>query len=213
MALQGLVRWLLPKEDHFFGYLESLATLGAKAATTLSNFGKPGHTLAEVRDAVQKVEHEADAVVRQLEDALARTFVTPIDREDLHRLGGLLDDVVDMTNLAARQAAMFGVESPTEPMVKLMEVLVRSTVVLAEVVPLLRSHRYAEVLEKNRLLRAMEKEADLVFRAAITQLFHDPAIDAKALMRQKAVLDDLERAIDRCDEVADTLSNLAVKHG
>lgn len=213
MAFQNLVRWLLPKEDHFYEYLEQLAKLGAKAAKTLGEFAEPGADAQRVRDAVQAVEHEADDVVRQLEEALAKTFVTPLDREDLHRLGSQLDDVVDMANLAARAAVMFGVATPTEPMVKLMDVLRRTTHEISTAVPLLRRHEYAKVFDHNRNVRALEKEGDLVFRAAVSGLFHDPAVEAKVLMREKEVLDDLERAIDRCDEVANTLANLAVKHG
>jgi uncharacterized protein len=212
MALQGLVRWLLPREDHFFDYLEAQGSLCLDAANALSGF-KAGQNPTTVRDAVQELEHKADDYVRKMEDALARTFVTPIDREDLHRLSGELDDVVDLTNLAARACAVYGVSSATPAMAKLMDLLVECTGAIKDAVPKLRTHEYDTLLEGSRKVRALEKEADTVYRGEVSRLFTSSEVDAKELLRQKEVLDDLERAVDYCDNVADLLSNLAVKHG
>jgi predicted phosphate transport protein (TIGR00153 family) len=212
MALQGLIRWLLPREDYFFDFIEAQGALCLDAANALSTF-KDGKKAADVRDEVQDIEHKADDYVRKMDDALARTFVTPIDREDLHRLCSELDDVVDLTNLSARACAVYGVSSPTPAMVKLMDLLVQCTSALKAVLPMLRKHEYAQLLESCRALRQLEKDADVVYRSEIHSLFTHPDIDAKELLRQKEVLEDIERAVDHCDNVADMLSNLAVKHG
>ena len=212
MAIQDLVRWLLPKEDHFFDFVEAQARLCLRAAKELQTF-RDGRSAQEVRDAVQVIEHEADGVVRQMEDALARTFVTPIDREDLHRLSSELDDVTDLTNLAARATAIYGVTKPTQAISELTDVLVECTTMLADAVPYLRKHAFAELIESGRKLRELEKRADQIYRRTISELFANEAVDAKELLRQKEVLEDIERAIDHCDGVADVLANLAVKHG
>jgi hypothetical protein len=174
---------------------------------------KSGASVSSVRDEVQAIEHQADDFVRKMEDALARTFVTPLDREDLHRLAAGLDDVVDLTNLAARACVLYGVQRPTPTMVQLMDVLTACTQVLKEGIPKLRVHDYVGLLEMGRSLRSLEKEADTIYRAAVSALFVDPAIDAKELLKQKEVLEDLERAVDHCDNVADLLTSIAVKHG
>jgi uncharacterized protein Yka (UPF0111/DUF47 family) len=212
MALQGLVRWLLPREEHFFDYIEAQGALCLEAAQALRGF-KEGQKADAVRDAVQKIEHMADDYVRKMEDALARTFVTPLDREDLHRLSGELDDVVDLTNLAARACAVYGVSSVTPAMAQLMDLLVDCTSAIKDSVPRLRRHEYDALIEGGRKLRQLEKDADTVYRAEVSKLFVSNHIDAKELLRQKEVLDDIERAVDYCDNVADLLSNLAVKHG
>ena len=213
MALQDLVRWILPKEDHFYTYLENLSDAAHEASIALARWKDPATPAQEVCDAVQAIEHKADKIQKELEDALALTFVTPLDREDLHRLGAELDDVVDLTNLAARAIVLYGVDRPTEPMIKLMDVLVACTGVLKEAVPKLRKHRYADLVAAARTLRTHEKEGDKTYRDAISRLFHDDAIDAKTALKQREVLEDVEHAIDHCDHVATTLSNLAVKHG
>src|SRR5262245_6292474 len=186
MALQGLVRWLLPKEDHFYDYLETQGSLCLDAASALSGFTE-GQPAEAVRDAVQVVEHKADDYVRKMEDALARTFVTPIDREDLHKLSSELDDVVDLTNLAARACAVYGVKAASPEVAKLMDLLVQCTNAIKESIPHLRKHDYAALIEASRTLRQLEKDADVVFRGAVSHLFVSPEIDAKELLRQKEV--------------------------
>ncbi len=212
MALQDMIRWLLPREDHYYDMLEELAKLGHSASVELSKFG--ASPAAEITDSVQKLEHQADDVVRRMEDALARTFVTPLDREDLHKLCGQLDDIIDLTNLTARSFALYHIEKPTKAMTEIMVKLVDATTILRDEVPRLRKHEYTKLLEATREVRRVEKEADTIYRAAISQLFSQEVHqDFRDLLKQKEALDHLENAVDYCDNVADLLSNLAVKHG
>jgi uncharacterized protein len=213
MGLQDIVRWILPREDHFYTYLENLAVTSHEAATELAKWKDSSVSGQSVCDAVQEVEHKADKIQQELEDALAQTFVTPLDREDLHRLGAELDDIVDLANLAARAIVLYGVNRPNEAMIKLMDVLVECTTVLNTAVPKLRQHRYSDLVEAARVLRKSEKVGDKAYRDEISRLFHDDSIDAKTVLKQREVLEHIERAIDHCDHVATTLSNLAVKHG
>jgi hypothetical protein len=143
---------------------------------------------------------------------LGRTFVTPIDREDLQKLSKRLDDITDLCNAAARACVLFGVNKPTPPMCVLIENLVASTAELAATVPFLRKHDYHKVQSGSKKIKQLEKDSDVVFRDAISRLFHDPTIDAKDILREKEVLDDLEKAVNRCEQVADALTSIAVKH-
>lgn len=213
MGLQDLVRWFLPKEEHFYAFLERQAVAAHEGASALARFKDEDASVEAVARAVQAVEHEGDAIVHELEEALAKTFVTPIDREDLQKLSSQLDDVLDLTNGAARGAVLFGVARPSAAMCTLMDKLVACTAVLKDALPNLRRHAYPELTTASRGLRKLEKEADSIYREAIRGLFGDDKVEARVLLREKQVLDDLERAIDRCEYVADTLANLAVKHG
>jgi uncharacterized protein len=209
--MQSLIRFLLPKETHWYDMLEELGHLGLQASKAISQFG--ASPAGAVQESVQVIEHKADDVVRRMEDALARTFVTPIDREDLHRLTSDLDDVIDYMNLSARCFKLYHLEKPTEDMVQLMAKLQLATQVIADGVPLLRKHQYAELMEKLRQIKAIEKEADVIYRQAISQLFSATHPDFREMLRQKEALDHLEGAVDHCDKVSDVLANLAVKHG
>ena len=212
MDLQGIVRWLLPKEDEFYALLERHSVVAKRAADELARF-REGRSAEQVREAVAQLEHEADSILEQFEEALARTFVTPIDREDLHKLSGELDDIVDFAHAAALSCSLFDVDRPTEPMLALMETLARATEIVASAIPKLRSNQYGELGAQVRAIRTIERDGDQIYRAALRSLFLDSATDAKALLRDREVLGHLESAIDHCNHVANTLANLAVKHG
>jgi len=212
MGLQDIIRWILPREDVFYGLIERQTELLDEAAKALAQFAH-GVPAEQIREQVQDIEHQADAIVYEIEEQFARVFVTPIDREDLQLLAASLDDVVDLINLTARTFVLFGVPEPTPPMAELMAILVKMAAVFRAELPALRKHEYARLIAAGRVIKGHEKEADRVFRNALGQLFHDPNIDAKVLLRDKEVLEDLERAIDKCETVAERLKNLAVKHG
>lgn len=214
MGLQSFVRWLLPRADHFYDFMERQAAVAHQGALALQRFGTPERGSAqEVCDAVQALEHEGDKIVHELEEALAKTFVTPLDREDLQRLSIELDDILDLTNATSRVALLYGVDRPSEASVRLCAILVEATELIEKVMPALRHHRYQELIEASRAVRKLEKSADAIFRQETSRLFHDSSLEARELIRQKALLDDLENAIDHCEHVTSTLSNLAVKHG
>jgi hypothetical protein len=213
MGVQEFIRWLLPREDVFYDLLERQGGLALEAATALARFAEPGASAEEIGEVVQEIEHRADKIVHETEEALARTFVTPIDREDIQRLASELDDIVDLTNQAARAAKLLGVDRPTEPMKRLFRVLVSATELLNGDLPNLRKHRYEALIAAARKLRQIEKEGDRIHRDALRVLFHTPDIDVRVLLREREMLETLEAAIDHCEQVADTLAHLAVKHG
>ncbi len=213
MEMPQFMRRLLPKEDRFFTMLESLGTLAHEASTALVKFKTVGMAAEDVRAEIQDIEHRGDRVVQEMEAALAKTVMTPMDREDLQRLASQLDDVIDLTNVVVRECVLFGVTRPTAPMSELIDTFAEATRVLAIAVARLRNHEYEALFEEVRLIRKLEKDGDTIFRAAVSGLFHDDAIDAKVLVREKQVLGGLEHAIDQCDHVAGTLSNIAVKLG
>ncbi|MBA3697552.1 MAG: DUF47 family protein [Planctomycetes bacterium] len=211
MPFSAFLRWILPKEDHFYDHLERQAKVAHQAAVALKRL-TTGGAAGEIRATVQELEHQGDAILHEMLDALGRTFATPIDRDDLQKLCKRLDDITDMANAAARACVLFGVDKPTPPMCLLIEKLEASTAIIDRTVPLLRHHAYDQVKAGVQEVIQLEKDGDAVFRDAISKLFHDPSIDAKNILREKEVLDDLEKAINRCEQVADALTSIAVKH-
>lgn len=213
MGLQSYIRGLLaPNEHRFFDLLEQQATTAREAAAMLATFGK-GIDAADLSERLQEIEHRGDALAHEIEESLARTYVTPIDREDIHGLCGELDEVVDLTNRTARACQLMGVERPTDAMVGLMEVLVRATDTLAAAVPMLRSRDYQAIFAEKQKIRALEKEADRLHRHAISTMYSGEWTDLRVILREREVLDDLEDAIDHCERILETLANLAIKHG
>ena len=212
MGLQDMVRWLLPREETFYSLIERQCETLDKAAQALAQFAD-GTPAEEVHQTVLDLEHQADELVYQVEERFAEVFVTPIDREDIQALVVSIDDIVDLINLTARTFVLYDVPKPSASMVELMRLLVTMAAVLRAEIPALRKHEYTKLIAAARVLKTHEKEGDRIFRTAVSELFRNPDIDAKVLIRDKEVLEDLENAIDKFETVAERLKNLAVKHG
>jgi uncharacterized protein Yka (UPF0111/DUF47 family) len=207
-----MVRWLLPREDIFFRLIETLSEkveLSAKELAKLADGVPP----TEVYEAIRVIEKDADSVVFEAEEQFARVFVTPIDREDLQALIAVIDDIVDLIHLTSRAFVLYGVPQPTPAMAEQMRLLVALGELLRKEIPALGRSEYDRLIAVGRTIREHEKAGDKVFREAVAALFHDPDLDAKVLLRNKEVLEDLEEAIDKFETVAERLKNLAVKHG
>lgn len=213
MNLQAVVRWILPRADYFYDYLEQQAVVAHEGAKTLAEFANGRIGVDETRTKVQEWEHKGDSIVHELEEALARTFVTPIDREDLHKMSSELDGVLDLTNAAIRACSLLGVEEPNEPMKRMIDAIVLCTEKIRHAMPNLRKHDYQKMVAVAREIRRIEKEADTIYRDALFVMFRGPSPEAKVLIREQTVLSDLENALDQCDALAETLTYLAVKHG
>jgi uncharacterized protein len=221
MALQDLIRFLVPREDRFYDFLEQQAALAHEGALELAKLKTDPPK--DVQKTVKAVEKRGDKVAHDLEDALARTFVTPLDREDIHNLSSRLDDVLDRAYAAASAFVMFSIEKPSEPAVAFLDCLVRAAEELKNVMPALRKHDFEAIRKTARDVRAIEKEGDVIYRTAMMNLFSTNAeeqgpyrtleIDPRAIIREKEVLEILEEAVDNCEDVAEFLTNLAVKHG
>jgi uncharacterized protein Yka (UPF0111/DUF47 family) len=212
MGLQNVIRWLLPREEVFFSLIERQFELLDEAAKALAQLAD-GVPADKVYERVQDLEHQADAIVYEVEERFAQVFVTPIDREDLQALAVSIDDIVDLIHLTSRTFVLYRVPKATQPMIELMHLLVSMAGVLRSEIPALRQHEYAKLIAAGRVIKTHEKQGDQIFRTAVGELFHNPDIDAKVLLRDKEVLEDLENAIDAFETVAERLKNLAVKHG
>lgn len=213
MGLQDVVRWFVPWEVQFYELLEKQTVVLHEGALVLKGIAAGDKPDAEVLAKVDEIESRGDGLVRDMDYALARTFVTPLDREDLHRLAARLDDVLDVIYLAMQAFNEYGVKEWTEPMAELAELVHACAVLLVDAMPRLRKHEYEQIIAACREIQAREKDGDAVFRKTLGALFRDPAIDAKELLRQREILEGLENALDWCQDVADVLSNIAVKHG
>lgn len=212
MSLQQVIDFFLPRETRFYDYLELQAQVARQAVPVLARFVEGDKDHVGIRRDVTAFEKEGDGIVEKMLTALSKTFVTPIDREDLQRLSKKLDDVVDFINMTARSIGIFGVEEPTPAMGELLKVLQQCCDLLSEIVPLLRRKAYDQLIKECQRMHQLEKAGDKVFRNELSRLFHDPAIDAKEILRVREILDHLETAIDACDRVAEELMNVAVKH-
>jgi len=212
MGLQNLINWLLPKDDKFFTLLEQHAEVLGEAAQVMASFPENGSTAQAALDQIHQIEHRGDDLVRAVTIALDETFVTPIDREDLHNLATSLDNVLDYLYAAAQAFVAYEVHHFTPAMRELVQICSEAAMVLKDALPYIRKKHLEKLAPARLQIVALEKRGDAIYRGEMAALFKNPQVKAKELLRQQAVLDALEAALDSCQDAADVLENVAIKH-
>jgi predicted phosphate transport protein (TIGR00153 family) len=201
---------LIPREEKFYADFIALADQLVTAAGLLErmmNSDPPDWSLA---DQIQQVEHDCDTITHEIIQRLNRTFVTPIDREDIHSLAKSLDDVMDAIDAASSVIRRYHVAPVRYGARELAGVIAKSSDQVRMAVAALerKTGVHGLAVEVNRL----ENEADRLHDDALRRLF-DEEKDPIAIIKWKEVLDFLEEATDRCEDVANVLEGVVVKHG
>ena len=144
--------------------------------------------------------------------ALDETFVTPIDREDLHYLATALDNVLDYLYKAAQSFVAFEMHELSQAMREMLQLLAECTAVLKDTLPFIRTHQLEKVAPARLQVVSMEKRGDSIYQNEMASLFKNPQVDAKELLRHQTVLEALEAALNSCQDAVDVLENVAIKN-
>ena len=200
---------LLPRNDRYFDQFTELAVRIHESAKILDRFFQGESAVATVADQVKRLEHECDEISHEILREIDRTFITPIDREDIHRLAVRLDDVIDLIDGTVRRLALFKIGKATPISQALCALIVKTTRELVEAVSHLRLQK--GVMEHCIRIKQFENEGDVVYHDAIASLFENelPAIE---VIKWKEVYDTMERCIDSCVAVAHVLESVVLKH-
>jgi len=162
---------------------------------------------------LKDLEHRGDIITHEIIQRLHRTFVTPIDREDINLLAHSLDDVMDFIEAAGRTAHLYRITQPTERARELARIVVKAAYKLNEVMPRLR-HRdqFPWILKQCVAINTLENEADDVQHAALAELFEVCHMDACEVIKWREIYEHLETATDRTEDVANVLEGIVLKH-
>ncbi len=200
---------LIPKDGRFFDDFISLAQELCKGSRVLAEMLATDHPRWELADKLKAHEHQCDQIAHDSLHRMNQTFVTPLDREDMHRLILYLDNVMDMMDAAGGCVRLYQIRSCRYGARELADIIVRSTDQLLLATQKLERRQGVEehVVEVNRL----ENEADQIHRAAIGRLFTEEQ-NAIEVMKWKEILDLLERATDECEDVANEVEGVIVKY-
>ena len=201
---------LIPREEKFYKDFQALADELKRGARLLEQMVAPEHPVWDKADEIKEVEHKCDFLTHEIIQRLNRTFVTPIDREDIHELARSLDDVMDAIDASASLVRLYRLDRVRYGARELAHIIAISTdqVRLALDAMAQNSPLNTHAVEINRL----ENEADRTHQLAVTRLFDDER-DPILIMKWKETLDFLEDATDRCEDVANVLEGVVVKHG
>ena len=200
---------LIPREEKFFDDFSALAEQIRHGAALLDTMLAPERPIWDKADEIKEVEHKCDFLTHEIIQRLNRTFVTPLDREDIFALARSLDDVMDAIDACATLVRLYNIETVRFGARELTRLIVDSVEQIACAMRALEGRRgVAEcAVEINRL----ENEADRVHQQAVQSLFKDEA-DAVKIIKWKEILDFLEEATDRCEDVANVVEGVVVKH-
>ncbi len=203
---------LLPKEMGFFDYFEKHTKLSVEACRELDEIAKNPSELADRTSKIKAIEHDADDITRTCIEALHRTFITPIDRADIHRLIRRLDDIIDSVDSAVSRMMLYELSEMRGELRQFTQVLVKASGGVNGAISNLRNmSKNDEIIQQCCSdIYATEKEGDQILRSALARLFREEK-DPVLVIKWKDIFERLEKATDRCEEVGNIIQGIVIE--
>jgi predicted phosphate transport protein (TIGR00153 family) len=200
---------LLPKEEAFFDLFKQAAHNVIEGSRLLKELMEDYTNVQQKIERIKEVEHIGDGITHDIALRLNQTFLTPLDREDIHDLASALDDILDAVEAVADRFAMYKITQPTESAIRLADILHQASVAVARGVDhIAMSHE--EVKEYSVQVNSLENEADRVSRDAISELF-EKETNPIAVIKWKEIYETFEEGTDRCEDVANVIERIVLK--
>jgi uncharacterized protein len=199
---------LTPQDTTFFDMFTASADNLVVGVQTVAKIFEPDADRKAISEEVRRIEHEEDKVTHGILSKLNSTFITPFDRDDIYRLAGRLDDVMDFMEAAVDLVVLYKLGELPQEIAEQVDVLHRAAIITAEAMPRLRTRKDLDVywIEVNRL----ENEADQLYRRLLAKLF-DGGYDALTVLKLKEVAEQFEGAADAFENVANAIETIVVK--
>jgi uncharacterized protein Yka (UPF0111/DUF47 family) len=202
---------LIPTDEKFFEMFEQTAEIFHKGTLLLKEMAGDFSLLKENASKLERLEHDADAVTHEVLVRLDKCFITPIDREDIHRLALILDDCIDTMEAAVDHMVLYRIDHLPSAVLELAVCLEAQASQIKQMMPLLKNLKWDAIkpycIEINRL----ENEADRVTRKALGDLF-DGVTPALEVIKWRDIYEMLEDASDKCEDVAGVVEGIVLKH-
>jgi hypothetical protein len=207
----GLREWLIPQDKIFFDLFEKQAGIIKEAGWQLVALTEDFTNVKEKRHAIELLEHEGDQITHDIYDQLNRMFITPLDPEEISRLASTLDEVLDYIDGATEKMYYYGIQSTDTHMIELAKLIYMSVIEIEGAVKGIRSIKNPRYIEERCIeVNRLENLADDVLAHAVTDLFQ--STDAITIIKFKDIYEHLESATDYCEDVANVLSDIAIRH-
>jgi predicted phosphate transport protein (TIGR00153 family) len=204
---------LMPRDDKFFDLFEVSAKNMVRAAESLKDMIYVWDSFDEKLEEMTRIEHQGDTITHEIMFQLNRSFITPFDREDIGLLANSLDDVTDLIQSAADTMVLYKVKTPGKRARELADIIVQITTEVENVMPNLRRHNanLEKILNSCVEINRLENVADTIYRTALTELFEDDS-DIADIIKWREIYEHMESATDMCEDVANVLESVALKH-
>ena len=199
----------LPRDERYFDRFTDMAVRIHESARILNGFFGGEAPVARVADQIKRLEHECDEISHEILRGIDRTFITPIDREDIHQLAVRLDDVIDLIDGTVRRLVLFKISEPTAVSRPLSQTIVQITAEMVEAVSALRKQK--GVVEHCIRMKQLENQGDVAYHEAVASLFAGQ-IDPIEVIKWKDIYENMEGCIDQAEAVAHVLESVVLKH-
>jgi len=207
----GVLSWLIPQEKHFFDMIEQQSKNVLEGVDALLVMLEDYTDIDTKRKKVKQIENEGDKMVHDIFAELNKTFITPIDREDISKLTSALDDILDNLEAVSERLVIYEIKEPPSYMIDFAKTLRKTAFNVNEGIGLLRNFKEAKQIQAFcREVNTLENEGDTLLRKATAELFNKK--DPIEIINTKELYDDMEAAIDRCEDVADVIGDILVKY-
>ena len=203
---------LIPKEMEFYSLFNQSAQILLEAGKLLHDVVKDFKDLPAKAQRMERLEHDADQITHEIISRLNKTFITPLDREDIHELATTLDDVMDFIEGVTEHLILYRVEQPTPQFQAMAEVVAMQVEEINKMVPRLKDLRHADILQHCIEVNRLENQADRLLREAVVELF-DRGGDPLKIMKWRELYALLETATDKCEDVAVVIEGIFLKNG
>jgi len=202
----------IPREEKFFDLFKASAQNVVVAAHRLKEMVDDWKNVEGSADKITELEHQGDTITHDIIARVHRTFVTPFDREDIVQLAHSLDDIIDFIHAAADAMFLYKVNRPGPRARELADIIVQATEEVEKVIPQLEKRIIlSQVLKRCVEINRLENVADRVYRSAMAELFADSP-DIAEVIKWREIYAHMESATDRCEDVANVLEGVAIKH-
>ncbi len=206
----GLKEWLIPQDKVFFELLEEQSILVLQGANMLQAFFSDYKDIEKNRILIKDLEHKGDEIVHNIQDRLQRTFITPLDREDIDALSSLYDDILDFIYTIVNKLHAYGIEELPQPMVAFSEIILKSVIALNKAFHNMRTLNQEKIEQHNIEVHFLENEGDDLLNKTVAELFN--LKDVITIIKYKELYEDLERLTDKCEDVSNLLRDIVLKH-
>ena len=207
----GIKELLIPGDTIFFDLFERQAETVMEAAHQLVILTEDFTNVKEKRLEIEKLEHKGDQITHDIYEQLNRTFITPLDPEEISRLASTLDEVLDYIDDSTEKMSYYNIASTDSHMIELAKLIHMSATEIERAVKSIRSFKDPRYIEERCIeVNRLENLADDVLAHAVTDLFK--TTDAITIIKLKDIYENLEIATDNCEDVANTLSDIAIRH-
>jgi predicted phosphate transport protein (TIGR00153 family) len=202
----------LPRETSFFDFFERHAAKTVEGVKEFVALASGEMDVVAGAKRIKQIEHETDVITHHCVEALHKTFITPIERDDIHRLITRMDDIMDYVEAAAERMALYELTTMTAEVKAMATVLLRATEEIQRALRGLRDLQNGEAIIRSCIeINRMENEADDILRATVAKLFKDER-DPITVIKWKEIYENLENATDRCEDVANIIEGVVLEH-